>query len=107
MGLFDKKKSAEQNPPTPEPEAPAASKGAVQAPASVVISGSINTPSRGADPAYGIRQAIELMRGLPGDNVDLVVHVVKKTLESMGIQIEGIVEDATLKQGEIEARAAV
>jgi hypothetical protein len=102
MGLFDKKKSAEQSPTPAEPEG-------VPRPATVATSGPVATApvTQVPEPSYGIRQAIELMRGLPGDNVDLVVHVVKKTLESMGIQIETIVQDAALKQGEIEARVGV
>lgn len=58
-------------------------------------------------PAYGINKAIELMRSLPADNVELVVQVVKHTLESTRIQISTIIEDASRKQGDIQGRIKV
>lgn len=98
MGLFDKKKSADQ--PTAEPSAPSTQKAT---PAGATAASPAPAPP---EPAYGIRQAIELMRGLPSDNGELVVHVVKKTLASLGIRVETIVEDANQKQSEIETRIA-
>lgn len=53
---------------------------------------------------YGIQQAIELMRKLPNENVALVVEVVKKTLESLHVDIGAIIEDAERKQTRIEER---
>src|SRR5215475_4594546 len=58
-------------------------------------------------PDYGINKAIELMRMLPSENVELVVRVVKTTLESTNIKVAGIIKDATRKQGELEARVTV
>jgi hypothetical protein len=56
---------------------------------------------------YGIEQAIQLMRLLPGDsNVELVVQVVKKTLESTNIKVPKIIEDASRKQKDIENRVS-
>jgi|GEM_PF-1154827 len=50
---------------------------------------------------YGIKNAIELMRGLPRDNNEVVVTVVKQTLESMNVQVEDIVKDAESKESRI------
>jgi cell division protein FtsB len=61
---------------------------------------------RTAPPAYGIDQAIALMRTLPMDNVELVVQVVKHTLASTAIAIPPIIEDAAQKQQRIENRIA-
>jgi hypothetical protein len=58
-------------------------------------------------PNYGIEKAIELMRLLPADNVELVVQVVKKTLESLQIQVPSIIKDASRKQQDIEGRIDV
>jgi cell division protein FtsB len=55
-------------------------------------------------PAYGIDNAIELMRSLPSDNIELVVKVVKHTLESLQIRTADIIHDAIAKQESIEAR---
>lgn len=55
----------------------------------------------------GIDHAIQLMRTLPTDkNVDLVVKVLRTTLESLNIHVSDIVADATKRQQEIEARVA-
>ena len=56
---------------------------------------------------YGIDDAIALMRTLPTDNVELVVQVVKHTLESAKIDIATIIDDATGKVDRIEARVTV
>jgi hypothetical protein len=56
---------------------------------------------------YGIDDAIALMRTLPSENVELVVQVVKHTLESARIDIGVIIDDATAKQQRIESRVAV
>jgi hypothetical protein len=76
-------------------------------------------PMRGAAPThgpedrareldgYGIEQAIQLMRLLPGDsNIELVVQVVKKTLESTNILVPAIIEDASRKQKNIDSRVS-
>jgi hypothetical protein len=58
-------------------------------------------------PAYGIRNAILLMRTVPVDqNVELVVAVIKTTLESLKVKVSDIIEDATRRQQEIETRIA-
>ena len=99
MGLFEKKRKSdieivdEPNlvvvPAAPEAPAPAAAPKAMKA----------------DHPDYGIKKAIELMRMLPNDNIELVVRVVKTTLESTNISVASIIKDATRKQSEIEARA--
>jgi hypothetical protein len=69
------------------------------------------TPARSAKPTnplpYGIDDAIQLMRTLPQENVELVVRVVKHTLESTRIDIGAIIEDASQKQQRIEGRVQV
>lgn len=48
---------------------------------------------------YGIDDAIKLMRSLPvEENVDLVVRVMKTTLESLKVRIGEIIEDAGKRQ---------
>jgi hypothetical protein len=68
-------------------------------------------PSRAAsaEPAtrYGIDDAVALMRTLPSENIELVVQVVKHTLESARIDIGTIIQDATAKQERTESRIAV
>lgn len=75
-------------------------------------------PSRAAEPepepemddydsSFGIDKAIELMRTLPQDNIELVVQVVKLTLESTKVKIGGIIKDAARKQDDIQGRIKV
>jgi hypothetical protein len=53
--------------------------------------------------AYGIADAIQLMRSLPVDqNVDLVVRVVRATLASLNVRVQDIIEDATRKEKSTE-----
>ncbi len=59
------------------------------------------------DSSFGIDKAIELMRTLPADNIELVVQVVKLTLESTKIKIATIIDDATRKQDDIQGRIKV
>jgi hypothetical protein len=48
---------------------------------------------------YGIEETIRLMRGLPVDqNLELVVRVVKTTLESVRVRLPTIIQEATKKQ---------
>ena len=56
---------------------------------------------------YGIEKAIELMRTLPQENVELVVQVVKFSLESVGIKLPTIIEDAIRRQKDIQGRIGV
>lgn len=68
------------------------------APAPVSAPAKRNTPLRSA---YGIEDAIKLMRSLPRDNNEVVVTVVKKTLESTHVRVPDIVEDANQKEARI------
>ena len=57
-------------------------------------------------PKYGIAEAIRLMRSLPQDltTTDIVVQVIKRTLESANIDVGAIIADATQKEDTIEKR---
>jgi hypothetical protein len=58
-----------------------------------------------ARPHYGIEQAIQLMRALPVDqNPELVVQVIKTTLESLRVKVVDIIGDASRKQKDLEER---
>ena len=58
-------------------------------------------------PAYGIENAIQLMRALPVDqNPELVVAVIKTTLESLKVKVSDIIGDASAKQKDLENRVA-
>jgi hypothetical protein len=123
MGFFDSWK----NEPDPEPvAAPSPAPHPVpQAPASaatpVTQSGPITVAKKAAPtakpttptpppkdkmPEFGIQKTIELMRQLPPDNVELVVSVVKTTLESMNVDVTSIIGDAQAKQDKITTRVA-
>jgi hypothetical protein len=59
----------------------------------------------GARGRYGIAEAMQLMRTLPVDqNVELVVRVIRSTLESMNVQLPGIIEDAEARETSLQAR---
>ncbi len=55
---------------------------------------------------YGILQAIELMRGFPPElrRTDVLVQVIKRTLESAHVNVAGIIADATRREEQIETR---
>lgn len=54
---------------------------------------------------YGINEAAQLMRALPIEqNVELVVRVIRGTLESMNVQLPAIIEDAETKERALEER---
>ncbi|MDB4967528.1 MAG: hypothetical protein JWN44_3217 [Myxococcales bacterium] len=58
-------------------------------------------------PHYGIEQAITLMRALPMDqNPELVVAVIKTTLESLKVKVSDIIVDADKKTKDLEERVA-
>jgi hypothetical protein len=57
--------------------------------------------------SYGIDKAIELMRTLPSENIQLVVQVVKFSLESVGIKLPIIIDDATRRQKDLRGRVDV
>jgi hypothetical protein len=65
-------------------------------------------PPREEPPAsldYGINAAIQLMRSLPVDqNPELVVTVIKTTLESLRVKVPEIIADASRKQADLEKR---
>lgn len=50
---------------------------------------------------YGIEEAIALVRTLPTEDIELVVRVVKQTLESNHIDIPKIITDASRKEDRI------
>jgi hypothetical protein len=60
--------------------------------------------SKPARLSYGIEQAIRLMKSLPRDNNEVVVTVVKKTLESTDIQVQDIIADAGAKEERLRAQ---
>jgi hypothetical protein len=68
-------------------------------------SGAAGAAGAAGDPRrYSIQQAIELWRSLPEGSSDLVGQVVKRTLESMNIRVETIVQDAVRKQVDLQGR---
>ncbi len=106
MGLFDRKRPEEETvAPAPEPVAQAAPvKQAAPKKAAEPAKAAVIPAAEPAKPAYGIQNAIELMRQLPNDNVALVVEVVKKTLESLHVDIGSIIDDAERKRARIDDR---
>lgn len=54
---------------------------------------------------YGIQDAIELIRQLPNVDSDIVVSVVRKTLESTKIHVSEIITDAEQREAAIESRS--
>ncbi len=110
MGIFDRSPKKQANAPAEDADfadspveqvqlngpPPAAAKAAPQ-------------PADEARPAYGIDDAIKLMRSLPqlGEgNVELIVQVIKTTLESLRVRVGDIVEDANKRQKDLEGRIA-
>jgi hypothetical protein len=93
MGLFSKKQG--QNHQAEEP-----------APLDLVDVVKNDPPQRAASSrGYGIEQAIQLMRALPVDqNVELVVQVIKTTLESLNVRVSDIIQDAAQKQSDISSK---
>jgi hypothetical protein len=62
-------------------------------------------PPARTSPRYGIDEAIRLMRTLPvDDNPDLVVRVIKRTLESLSVKVPEIIEDAAKRQESLRAK---
>jgi hypothetical protein len=92
MGLFGTKKGEDK----PGDSAPTLGAGGL----ALVNSGAGKEPIR-----VGIDHAILLIRSLPAaQDIDLVVTVLKKTLESLNIRVADIVSDASQRQQEIETR---
>jgi len=98
MGLFDKKKKADEF-ESPVEEINLAARSAAPPP---------GPPARPPEPEpatdFGINKAIELMRALPAQNPELVVTVVKTTLEALRIKVPTIISDADRKLKNIEGR---
>ena len=98
----------------PRPARPAASSGATATGKNATAAAgqaSASGPSVVVDdepaPAYGINQAIQLMRGLPVDqNPELVVIVIKSTLESLKVKVSDIINDADRKTKDLEERVS-
>lgn len=113
MGLFDSKKKGDDfASPVERIDLGAPRSGPVKAdkaPARAPVAAPLPPEPELSPPPlrYGIAQAIELMRSLPQENVELVVQVVKRTLESAHIRIDTIVQDAARRQAEIAGRAGV
>jgi hypothetical protein len=124
MKLFGGKKGDEKGQPTDDEEA-----GYYDSPvetvslagggrannAATTASGSIGSGGGGQHqhvddeprPHYGIDQAIQLMRALPVDqNPELVVAVIKTTLESLKVKVSDIIVDAEKKTKDLEERTA-
>lgn len=55
--------------------------------------------------SYGIEHAIQLMRELPKGELEVVVTVVKKTLESMSVTVTDIIQDAEFKEQDIRQKS--
>jgi len=54
---------------------------------------------------FGIERAIELMRSLPTEqNPALVAMAIAKTLAAVNVPVSHIIEDATLRQKDLEAK---
>lgn len=49
-------------------------------------------------PEYGIQETIKLLRAMPKGDQDIVLMVVKKTLESMDVRVADIIRDAEIKE---------
>lgn len=62
-------------------------------------------PARSPDDDYGIQQAVALLRKLPEHNLEqvkLIMRVVKQSLESAGLTLPPIIDDAIRRQGDLE-----
>ena len=99
----------------PRPARPAASSGATATGKNATVSASPAAAATGPSvvvddepaPTYGINQAIQLMRGLPVDqNPELVVIVIKSTLESLKVKVSDIINDADRKTKDLEERVS-
>lgn len=107
MGLFDKKKKDDFGSPVEEvsvstPRAQPAAQPAAQPVAQPAKPPAAPAPEVEAESDFGINKAIELMRQLPQDNKELVVTVVKTTLQAMNVKLATIIRDADRKLKSIE-----
>lgn len=113
MALFQKKRLEDDIAvlprPTPMPHNPNATE--VVRPSQTPLQRPQNgqSPSVTAAPqqsSYGIDHLVRLMRELPNGNVELVVRVLKKTLESVSISVPGLIQQASQRETELEERMA-
>ncbi len=107
MGIFDKKSSKRSTEDFDSPIEKVDLSAATPTPPPPVEDPVPAAPPEPPPQDYGIEQAIALMRTLPDDSVELVVRVVKHTLESTDIHIPTIIEDASKKQKRIDDRVAL
>lgn len=100
--LFSNRKQSSRTPhrdDTPSIARPSAA--APSAAAGSVPVAPVAAPS--AQPRYGIVKAIELMRDLPLDkDADVMLRVLRKTLESTDVHLSDLVEDATKRERTLE-----
>lgn len=90
------KQQGQPSPASTAPKQPAALEGKPPPP--------VLPPARTA-PRYGIDEAIRLMRTLPvDDNPDLVVRVIKRTLESLSVKVPDIIDDAAKRQESLRTK---
>lgn len=112
MALFQKKRLEDDLAvlPRPTPSSPPPSATEVSRPPQP-----LQRPQNGQSPsvtaapqqsAYGIDHLVRLMRELPSGNVELVVRVLKKTLESVSISVPGLIQQASQRETELEERMA-
>ncbi|HUQ01557.1 MAG TPA: hypothetical protein VM261_03640 [Kofleriaceae bacterium] len=99
--------------PSPAPAASTTAAPAAAAPKPAAAPAAAPAPARAQGGAasmdnddYGIDKAIELMRTLPSENIELVVQVVKFSLESVGIHLPTIIQDAVRRQNDLQGRIA-
>src|SRR5687768_10499306 len=90
MGIFGKKKDDElesngdhSEPSSKSPEPPP------------------EPPKKKDTGPYGIDQLVHLMRRLPTDNIELVVRVLKETLESVKIAVPELIKGAEKREVEL------
>jgi hypothetical protein len=100
MGLFGRKMKLDVE----APSAPlVVSETNLPSPAPAQLAQPQPRPSSPPQVAFGIENAIQLLRGLPADrNGDIVMRTVKQTLESMGVRIPDVIGDAERKEAVLE-----
>lgn len=116
MGLFDRKKRIDDDEEDGESQKPEMLPPLPQAQAKAppppppkdddLVSAISIAPEPDPEPplAFGIEEAVILVRQLPSRSNELVMQVVKKTLESVGVDVGRIIESATQKEVSIERR---
>ncbi|HET9237555.1 MAG TPA: hypothetical protein VFO10_09910 [Oligoflexus sp.] len=84
---------------SPQPPAPHAPAPLAPTPPPVAASAIATRPA-----AYGIEDAIQLMRELPDNKKEMVITIVQKTLVSAKINVSTILDDATRKIERLERK---